>query len=511
MSSETRYAREALLLHYFFGTDRLDLRGTRRLALLWNACAQAGMDRSPSAGGDLSLPADLNHGVSGRSLQQRTDATATRQAMIYRSRGVVGLTVMLAADEGPGRTSAQSAARLRDLAQSWDEACARVAVAGLGADDRTLIGSVRVYRSLILPGGTTPVDPTAVGEELRRELAPDARLSSPVDLTDRLTLWEFTQQGEPFPTDRELLATGPATDEQEGLLDDWTWATADDRLVPLTRYLANATIVHDQNRVRVEYAAPLTDRLRRLRRSGEELTREWQQVLVGHAASTRIGRRDLARCESIAFRAQRLLAEERLANAATGDLRVMLRTLEIAVGGMRVLGKEADGTPKTLGRDEECHSILAQVLDDDVTYGDIAREQVAEVARIASETATQHLQRHEQYLALIQTAIIGALLMALTAIQALAYKLPVPDRLHAPLITLLGSLGLGLPLLVVRRWRGGTGGWIGSVLEIASLAATGAAAGWLAGRALGHTGPWILGGVVLLGVAGTWLTRRSSP
>lgn len=512
MISEARYAREALLLHYFFGVEQLALRGTHRLGLLWDACAQAGMDRAPSPGGNLSLPTDLDASPGGRSPCQRTDATATRQATLYSLNGVVGLTVMLAADEGPGRTSVQSAARLRALAQDWDEAYARAAAAGRGTDDdRTLIGSVRVHRSLTLPGGPTPVDPAAVGEELRRELAPQTQLSHPVNLTGQLVLWEFTRRGDPFSADRELLATGPATDEQEGLLDDWTWTTADDSLVPLTRYLANATIVRNQYRVRVAYAASIAGHLRRLRRQGEELTREWRDVLVGHPVGTRIGRRDLARCESIAVRAQRLLAEERLANAATGDIRLMLRNLEIAADGMKVLGTGTDDTPKTVGRDNECHSNLAQILDDDLAHSEIAREQVAETARIASETATQHLQRHQQYLALIQTAIIGALLMTLTAIQALAYKLPIPAGLHAPLIALLGSLGLGLPLLVVRRWRGGTGGRIGSILEIASLAVTGAAAGWLVGRALGHTSLLVLSGVALLGVAGMWLTRRSSP
>ncbi|MET9685136.1 CATRA conflict system CASPASE/TPR repeat-associated protein [Streptomyces coeruleorubidus] len=513
MISEARYAREALLLHYFFGVEQLALRGTHRLGRLWDACAQAGMDRTPSLGGNLSLPTDLDASLGGRSLCQRTDATATRQATLYSLNGVVGLTIMLAADEGPGRTGAQSAARLRALAQDWDEAYARAAAtAGHGTDDdRTVIGSVRVHRSLTLPGGPTPVDPAAVGEELRRELAPQTQLSRPVNLTGQLVLWEFTQRGDPFSADRELLATGPATDEQEGLLDDWTWTTVDDSLVPLTRYLANATIVRNQYRVRLAHAASIASHLRRLRCQGEELTREWREVLVGHPASTRIGRRDLARCESIAVRARRLLAEERLANAATGDIRLMQRNLEIAADGMKVLGTGTDGTPKTVGRDNECHSNLAQILDDDVTHSEIAREQVAETARIASETATQHLQRHQQYLALIQTAIIGALLMTLTAIQALAYKLPIPAGLHAPLIALLGSLGLGLPLLVVRRWRGGTGGRIGSILEIASLAATGAAAGWLVGRALGHTSLLVLSGVLLLGVAGMWLTRRSSP
>ncbi|MFJ9447576.1 CATRA conflict system CASPASE/TPR repeat-associated protein [Kitasatospora sp. NPDC101235] len=515
MSSERRYAREALLIHYFFAADRLDRKGSRRLAFLWEACAQAGMDRSPSPGGDLSLPADPGRAVGGRSLRQRTDAGATNQAMLYRLSGAVGLAVMLAADEGPGRTGPQSAARLRALADDWDTACARAAQTADGSEDGTLIGSVRIHRSLVLPGEAAPVDLAAadlavVAEEFRGELAPQSLLSRPVDLADGLAVWELTRPREAFPVDRTLFATTAATDAQEGRLDDWVWAAADDRIVPLTRYLVHAATVRDQYRVHADGTPLLDARLRRLQEQGEALTRDWQQVLASQTAGGRVGRRDLARCESIVVRAQSLLAEERLANTTTGDLRAMIRTAEISAAGMRVLGTGADGTPKALEDDAQCHALLTPVLDDNVTYLEIARDQVAETSRIASETAAQRLQSHQQYLTLLQTSVIGALLMTLTAVQTLAYKLPVPDRLHAPLIALLGSLGLSLPLVVARRWRGGAGGWAGSVLEMASLTATGAAAGWLTGRAVGHTVLLVLGGTALFIVAGTWLTRRSS-
>ncbi|MGW7580941.1 CATRA conflict system CASPASE/TPR repeat-associated protein [Kitasatospora sp. NPDC054768] len=512
MGSERKYAREALLVHYFFRADTL--QGAGRLALRWEACAQAGMDRTPSPGGDLSLPADPGQALAGRLLRQRTDATATRQAVLYRLSGIVGLAVMLAADDGPGRTGAQSAARLRALADDWDTACARAAATAADPEDGTLIGSVRLHRSLVLPDGAAPgglaaADLAAAAHELRAELAPQSLLSRPVDLADGLAMWEFSSAGAAFPADRTLLTAGAATDEQERRLDDWTWAAVDDRLVPLTRYLAHAAAVRDQYRVHADGTAHLDARLRRLRRQGEELTREWQQVLASQTAGARAGRRDLARCERIVVRAQSLLAEERLANTATGNLRAMMRTLEISAAGMRVLGTAADGTPKTLEDDAQCHALLAPLLDDHVAYLDIVRDQVAETSRIASEMAAGRLQSHQQYLTLLQTSVIGALLMTLTAVQTLAYKLPVPDRLHAPLIALLGSLGLGLPLLVVRRWRGGVGGRVGSVLEAASLLATGAAAGWLAGRALGHTAFLVLGGTALFAIAGAWLTRRS--
>ncbi|MEU7398246.1 CATRA conflict system CASPASE/TPR repeat-associated protein [Streptomyces albogriseolus] len=512
MSSEPRLAREALHLHYFFASQRFGNSGGRLLDLLWETCARVGMDTALQADGELSLPADLKGGVGFLSLRQRTDATGTRQAMLYRLHEVVGLTVMLAADEGPGRTAEESAQVLRALERTWEEARAGATAVGSDADsDASFLGSVHIYRSLSVPNGTSRQEPALVGEGLCRELSPQSRLSHPVETDTGLTLWEITRSGEILSARRDLLLTTVATDQQEGLLDDWSWYSEHEGLVPLTRYLISAAQIRENYRVRVDSDAVLSERVDRLRRRDEELTTKWQALMASSATQPATGRRALARWERLAEQAQQALAEDRLASATTRDLRTMTRSLEIASAGLRVLGSGADGRPRVLDNDEELRVRLAAVLDDDVTHLGIVREQLTEAARVATESAAQRLQTHQQYLSLVQTTVIGSVLLALTAIQALAYKLPVPVRLHAPLIALLGSSGLVLPLLVVRRWRGGTGGRIGGVLEIGSLAVTGAAAGWLVGRSLGHTTPSVLIGAVLLTVLGSWLTRKSSP
>ncbi|WP_329184944.1 CATRA conflict system CASPASE/TPR repeat-associated protein [Actinacidiphila glaucinigra] len=512
MSSEPRLAREALHLHYLFASQRFGDPGGHLLDLLWETCARAGMDTALQADGELSLPTDLTDGVGFHSLRQRTDATGTRQAVLYRLHDVVGLTVMLAADDGPGRTAEESSQVLRALERTWEEARAQAAAVRSEADnDTSLLGTAHIYRSLSVPDGTSPPDSAFVGEKLCRELSPHSLLSRPVKTDTGLTLWEITRSGELLSSRRDLLLTTEANDQQEGLLDDWSWYAEHGGLVPLTRYLIGAAQMRENYRVRLDSAAALSERLDRLRRTGEELTRQCRELTASSATRRGTGRRALARWERIAEQAQQALAEERLASATHHDLRTMTRSLEIASAGLRALGAHADGRPRVLDDDEELRLQLAAVLDDDVTYLGIAREQVAEAARVATESAVQRLQSHQQYLSLIQTTVIGSVLLALTAIQALAYKLPVPARLHAPLIALLGTSGLVLPLLVVRRWRGGTGGRIGGVLETGSLAVTGAAAGWLLGRSFGHTTPSVLAGAVVLAVLGSWLTRKSLP
>ncbi|MBT2487785.1 hypothetical protein J7E96_04410 [Streptomyces sp. ISL-96] len=510
MSSEPRLAREALQLHYFFASQRFGDTAGPLLELLWETCAQAGMGTALQPGGELSLPADLRNGVGFLSLRQRADATGSMQAMLYRLHDVVVLTVMLAAEEGPGRTAEESAQVLRALERIWEEARARAASAA-GDTDASLIGAVRIYRSLGILDGSSPPDHALVGERLRRELSPQSRLSRPVETEDGLTLWEITRPGEALSVRRDFLLTTLATDQQEGFLDDWSWYAEHEGLVPLTRYLIGAALIRENYRLRRDSADAVSERIDRLRRRGEELTTKWQELMASSATQPATGRRALARWESIAKQAQQALAEERLASTMMRGLRNMTRSLEVASAGLHVLGSGADGRPTVLQNDEELSVKLAAVLDDDVTYLGIAQEQMAEAARVATESAAQRLQNHQQYLSLIQTTVIGSVLLTLTAIQALAYKLPVPVRLHAPLIALLGSLGLVLPLVVVRRWRGGTGGRIADVLEIGSLVVTGAAAGWLVGSFLGHTALSVLTGVVLLAVVGSRLTRKSSP
>ncbi|MGC4949520.1 CATRA conflict system CASPASE/TPR repeat-associated protein [Streptomyces sp. DT224] len=512
MSGEPRLAREALQLHYFFASQQFGNPGGRLLDLLWETCAQAGMDTAVQPGGELALPVALTDGVGFQSLRQRSDATGSRQAMLYRLHETVGLTVMLAADEGPGRTAAESAQVLSTLERSWEENRARAAaMRGVVGTDTSLIGSVRIRRALGVPDSTSPPDPALVGEALRRELAPQSRLSRPVETDTGLTLWEITRLGTGSSACRELLVTTVATDQQEGLLDDWSWYPEHGGFVPLTRYLLGAAQIHASYRLRLDRDAALSRRLARLRRTGDELTRQWLELTTDSTSRPATGRRLLARWERIAERAQQSLAEERLASATTYDLRNVTHTLEVASAALLVLGTHADGRPRVLDADEEKRTQLAAVLSDDVMQFDSAREQVAEAARVASESAAQRLQSHQQYLSLVQTTVIGSVLLALTVVQTLGYKLPVPERLHAPLITLLGASALSLPLLVVRRWRGGTGGRIGGVLEIGSLAVTGAAAGWLASKTFGHTAAGVLSGTVLVAVLGTWLTRRSSP
>jgi hypothetical protein len=89
---------------------------------------------------------------------------------------------------------------------------------------------------------------------------------------------------------------------------------------------------------------------------------------------------------------------------------------------------------------------------------DAIGNRAAEATRVADVTVEGYLRDRQAELTLLQTALIGGLLMVLSAIQALHYTVPLPSPLHAPLIALLGSLALAL---LSSSRIGGFSAWVG--------------------------------------------------
>jgi hypothetical protein len=131
--------------------------------------------------------------------------------------------------------------------------------------------------------------------------------------------------------------------------------------------------------------------------------------------------------------------------------------------------------------DKRLADTLATQVTAETAVLDAIGKQAAEAARVADVTVEGYLRDRQAELTLVQTTVIGGLLMVLSAIQAFDYKVPLPGPLHAPLIALLGGLALALPMVVLpwllldmgrtRRSR---------LLPIGALALVGAAMGWLA-------------------------------
>ncbi|WP_316529434.1 CATRA conflict system CASPASE/TPR repeat-associated protein [Kitasatospora brasiliensis] len=317
--------------------------------------------------------------------------------------------------------------------------------------------------------------------------------------------------------DRTFVTTARATETGEASLDAWSWFDVRSPMAPVTRYLLHAAAVRDQYGIRRAADSGLTRRRTALREDGQLLFLDCHRLLSASGYHRRAARRELACWEELAERAHRLLLEDGIAADRELKLRTMGRTIGVHSAAMTAaLSTPADPSPGLLFSDAQCATRLADVLEEDAFSFGVERERVKEAARIATESATQRLQSHQQYLSLVQTSVIGGLLMALTAVQTLGFRLPLAEHVQGPFIALLATLAVSLPVVIMRRWSGGNGGRPGAVLEIAGLTGAGAAVGWLLARGAGHgdwstavTAAFAVAGAVLLGTGGAWHARRA--
>jgi hypothetical protein len=478
--------RPALLVQAFLAADQVARPASAAWTYLtgwWDACASLGID-SAMAGLPADLepaasPAEDEHLGSGQvtvlAARQRPDPAAVYQAVAYRSHDVVGVMIMLA----PNTPSAT----WRDLDAEWSKATA-------STPPDAALGTAMVHIGL-LPRDAPPDSKPA---ELAARLLPE--LPEPTSggwmscwcasAARRSTLWELPwRDGRPVTMHRRLLVVAPADRETE--LDQWLWSRPEPGLTPLTRYLLHTA------KVRYEHAVLVRD-LPKLRRLGKDVDAAAADLLTrveavqgrGWTPARPNGRQPGDSLDDLR-RAGRGLSELRAKSdgliRSRGSLATLTQTVRFA----------AANAAAAIGAGFECQAggafsddkRLADALTTQVTAEtavlDAIGKQAAEAARAADVTVEGYLRDRQAELTLIQTTVIGGLLMVLSAIQAFEYKVPLPGPLQAPLIALLGGLALALPVVVLpwllvdmgrtRRSR---------LLPISALALVGAAIGWLA-------------------------------
>lgn len=475
MTGDGPLTRAALHVHVFASADSID-PGTRSLLeRLWDACGRFGMDRPTSGFSGLTFP-DLPDGHTGfHQLAARTNVDPSQgayQAALYAAGGVIGLMVVLAPpDNDP------AAPVWRDLDERWRR---ETGPAFTNADHlRGLLGTVTLYR--VLSENALSGSNRALGERLFRLLpgSEPVAVPEPLSLAAGILAWEATSTDAPTScADRRFIVTAPPTETDDHRLDAWVWAAGPSRQVPLTRYLMHAAELRHQSRVLQDAEERLHRLRRRLHHDSDRVLADIRALLTPPHSR----RHELARIAALGREAETLLLETRSRVAESGDLRTMQITAQISIAALEGDLKGPDGGtgPGMFPSDQECADRISAALDSGTSYLSIAQERAAEAARIAYETVTQRLQQHQQQLTVLQTSVLGSLLMALAAIQTLQYRLPLPGPVQGPLIAFLAALALCLPSILLRRWRGHAGGRIANAFDTLGLLAMGGAGGWLA-------------------------------
>ncbi|MCQ4082305.1 BN6_48550 family protein [Streptomyces sp. RB6PN25] len=345
----------SLLVHLFLRADRVEHRDApdrSYLEAVWEGCGRLGMERAiPGRLEPLELPAALppGRGSTVRVLAAReAPGAGVRQAFVFRSHDVVGLTALLAPSDGRG---------WRELEAIWDRHCPAP------GDDVVPLGGVRLYRALggsrsLRGGGARRLTADLRGSAPPHPAGTRAGWSGPCAAAhDGILLWEQRIGPEArLQGDRRLVVVGHRSSEAR--LDGWTWIEGEPGLTALGRYLLHAAKLRYEARV---YAAGAG--FRGLRAEAEEVLDDLMRL---HSRPPERIEEFLAAARGLA----RLQAGgEGLITAAT-RLRALRRTAEIAAANMTAaVGEEWFRDPAgPFAQDRRTAQWLTAQLDDDVLY-----------------------------------------------------------------------------------------------------------------------------------------------
>jgi hypothetical protein len=449
----------AVVVHAFLRIDPQtgQLTDAARSALsgMWQALSKSGgpiRSEWPTSADPL---ADL-HRRSGpfavlASVQPDFMTSGFHQTIVYRVHDVVGISVV-DARVGPATTFDGFTV---DWFTTWT---------ALTADD--LIGTAVVYSALTDQGTLQGDDPELLGRDLVRPpswVAGDEWLSAWWRPRPELLAWEEPPS---TGTDRRMLVVAGKDDEHA--LDAFVW-NDEPGLRPLTRYLLHSS------KLRHQYDILVGDRstMRATAATVDKLTaRLVGELNVTTPPLSRILRGDRAISDL-------QLGERGVIGYLTG-VRDMAITADIARKNVdAVVGGTTSGGPgNPVEADRETADWMADQLRAEDVYLSSAQLRATEIGRLTSTTVETALARRRENLLLLQTAVIGAILMALTGIQAVEYQLTwLPGPLVAPAIFGFAALALWLPSAVLRWPRGGDGPF--ASFDVISAVVFGAAAGWV--------------------------------
>ncbi|MFC8308591.1 CATRA conflict system CASPASE/TPR repeat-associated protein [Streptomyces olivaceus] len=417
---------------------------------LWDRCFALGItDPLPGAEWSVVLPERLPDDEGFRVVAAGTRAgPGVVQAVLYRYQDVLGLTVLLA-PSGMGSWA--------ELDDEWPH------------DLSGTLGTVRLYVGLV-SGRLTPVTADRAVSPQHPGLA-----------------WHMLRSGAALAPLRDVpTATGAAAErsavllgraDREAALYELCWADGDrPGLQPLTRYFLNAA--------RLRYQARVYDRdqrhYRRAKTSAEQCARQLTRLLeLAGRSGAGLASRELVAGQSA------LLVSMTQTNGVVGALGSLLTMRRAAQGFTdalcRALGISPRDPPPT-GTVPGADLALAGWLDDriesDIALLTVVRDTAGEVSATAGSLVRDLLGAREQRVTVVQTSLLGGLVMALAAIQSFGIRMDVPGPMQTPLVFVLGALAVTAPILALRL------------------------AQWLPGVSFGPLVPWTVGG---LGCCLGWL------
>ncbi len=414
------------------------------LAAMWRACDEDPFTMS-SPNSRLGVGTDLRSGL--RIIKGFEMLAAKRNprpgglvsALQFLHHDVVGVAVCLAPND-PNKG-------IEDWATIYRDWCGAMEAAGASPPEApsTVLGEVLIFQSLCADG---PGMAARFAPEVRRCLPPGAtgltttgHWADAVCVTDEgFALWDAADPLGEEGVRRVICALVPEPAEER--FDGWAWAAGHHGLTPFQRYLLHAA------KLRFEYR--VHGSMRPVRKIREEVEDEVEGLLSLHeiiSAGTPVPAKSL-------LEAQQRLTMIETRSAGLLDritrLRELRRTVQIAEMNLSKPSvsprlEPGDQAGTLFDRDRKLAEWLRDSIDNDLDYLQSIHERAHRAEELTTQRVAQAAETQHERLALLQTSVLGALLMALGYIQATQIRVPLAPPLRWPLLALLSGLALGLP------------------------------------------------------------------
>jgi hypothetical protein len=457
--AEPTVGKPALLLYAFAaldGSPESTAHAWEALDRLWAACRLAGAMTEPMLGiaapEQLPVPPDGTGPFRVTASARRSTPGRLRSMFVFTEHGTAGLVVALSADQ--------------DGDAAWEELVDQWAATVAEASNEELLGVVTVLVGLSPDEASAPAVRTT-GTRLACRLQGEQGVGRFDVGPGGVLVWR--RESAPARTQVYVVA---AEDSAEDAVDEWVWA-ADGRqgLMPLTRYCLNLyRTVHqrDLHRALPPVARLVAETDQRTTSLMAELARERRHELDPRAlvAADEHLRAVQAATPGLLWRTVRVQ-----------DIATTVRALQANTRRHCPPDHVADGV---FAADDAELTWLIDHLDREAAYLDtLARR--ADAAHVAAGgVITGALTRRRERITLLQTSFLGALLMALAAIQSFQYSPPITQPVKGPLIAALAAAAFGLPFLVARWSRLIPGTEPYRWPDLLAAAGFGACLGWLA-------------------------------